>query len=349
MTSSTLLYGESISATFNYSYFITPLCSHPLPAGCALHLSGTFDLEENSSKQVIGVTNIKITITGGGNPSETFTSGTIQTVDVNGKAAYHELILCGSSCGPYTRVALEVLLPGDSGNTTSCPIFGPLTQVDTACGYDYGASSPPVTTATNGGNPITACFTAGTMVLTPAGEVPIETLKIGDLVTLSDGRAVPMTWMGIKTVATRFADPLRVLPVRIRAGALGDDLPKRDMLISPDHAILIGEFLVQAGALVNDLSVTREHAMAETFNYYHVEVAGHDLLMVENLAVETFVDNVDRMGFDNWAEHETLYGNAPAIAEMDLPRIKSARQIPSAIRHQLLARGEAMYGMSLAA
>jgi hypothetical protein len=191
------------------------------------------------------------------------------------------------------------------------------------------------------------CFYPGTNVRTPAGDVAVETLKSGDLVTLTNGRTAPISWLGRQTVSTKFADPMRVLPIRIKANALGESLPARDLLISPDHAILVDDILVQAGALVNGLSIVRETDVPETFTYYHVEVADHSLVLAENLAAETFVDNVDRMGFDNWDEHVAL--GADTIAEMEYPRARSARQVPAAMRARLLARGQALYGAEVAA
>ncbi len=195
------------------------------------------------------------------------------------------------------------------------------------------------------GTPVSHCFMAGTAVMTPDGEVPVESLKIGDFVTLSDGSAAPVSWVGVQTISTRFADPLRVLPVRVAAGALGEGLPKRDLLISPDHAILLDDVLVQAGALVNSGTIIRETQVPEVFRYYHVEVEDHSLILVEGVAAETFVDNVTRMGFDNWEEHE-----APApVEEMALPRVKSVRQLPRALRSRLRARAREASGTGIAA
>jgi hypothetical protein len=155
--------------------------------------------------------------------------------------------------------------------------------------------------------------------------------------------------MGRQTVSTIFADRLRVLPIRITAGALAENVPCRDLLISPDHAIEVGGILIQAAALVNGTTITRETAVPTTFTYHHVELADHRLILAENTPAETFVDNVDRLAFDNWDEHEALYGHLPTIEEMELPRAKSQRQVPRAIRARLDERAAALTGKLQAA
>ncbi len=178
---------------------------------------------------------------------------------------------------------------------------------------------------------LTLCFYPGTRIATPEGEVEVEALRAGDLVLTANG-AKPVRWVGQSQVHTRFADPLRSLPIRIKAGALGDGLPARDLLLSPDHAVFIDGILAQAGALVNGTTIVREQDVPEQFTYYHVELASHELLLAEGVQAESFVDNVDRMHFHNWDEREAP---AEAIEEMPYPRAKAARQVPMAIRRRL--------------
>ncbi len=140
------------------------------------------------------------------------------------------------------------------------------------------------------------------------------------------------------------AAALSPLALRIRCGAylcvsalraLGDHLPNRDLLISPDHAVLINNILVNAGALVNGVTIRREPAMPGTFVYYHIEVDEHELILAEGVSAETFINHVDRMAFDNWSEHSEIFGDTPEKPEMSYARVKSARQLPRAIRERM--------------
>ena len=230
--------------------------------------------------------------------------------------------------------------PGGYGGNTTNPSGGgggsyypQLTDVSvgyqpvTFQGGNYGAGAMTITLL---------CFYPGTSIATPSSHVAVENLRAGDMVMTANG-ALPVRWIGMSHVSRRFADPLRVLPIRIKAGALGEGLPVRDLLLSPDHALFLDGILIQAGAMVNGTSIVREQNVPETFTYYHVELASHELLFAEGVPSESFVDNVDRMHFSNWAEHEALGDMAP-IQEMPYPRAKSHRQMPQAVWQFLLQR-----------
>ncbi|MBS7535060.1 Hint domain-containing protein [Ancylobacter sonchi] len=196
-----------------------------------------------------------------------------------------------------------------------------------------------IDTDTINSDPVVVCFLAGTRIAAPGGPRKIEDLALGDLVLTAAGETRPIRWIGRRTVVAAFADPLHAYPIRVGAGALGENLPADDLLLSPDHALLIDGALVHAAALVNGSSVARVARPAERFTYFHIELEDHALVLAEGVPAETFVDNVTRRRFDNHAEYAALFGeDRAAIVEMDLPRIKSARQLPAPIRERLAAR-----------
>jgi choice-of-anchor A domain-containing protein len=186
------------------------------------------------------------------------------------------------------------------------------------------------------------CFMPGTAIATPDGPRPVEALRVGDLVETHGGAPAPVLWIGRQTVSTRFGDAQRILPIRIRAGALGPDMPSRDLLVSPQHAVLVGEVLVQAGALVNGSTIVRESDVPERFTYFHVELADHSLILAEGLPAETFIDHVERLAFDNWDEHLALYPDGYEMAELPFPRVQSARQTPAAVKQLVASRALAL-------
>ncbi len=252
-------------------------------------------------------------------------------IDVNGS-----LVIVGSFIGT-TIVSGSLFVVIDAGDGDYI-LFGPATP-------DYADFPDNFADLTIDGSPFTVCFLAGTRIATPAGETPVEALLVGDLVLAADGRTAPVKWVGIQTVVTLFADPLRSFPVRITAGALGPNLPVRDLFVSPDHALFLDGVLVHAGALVNGTTIVREAAMPERFIYFHVELDDHALILAEGVPAETFLDTVTRRRFDNVADYEALYGDiGPVLAELPAPRIKSARQLPQALRQRLAARAHGRGG-----
>ncbi len=180
------------------------------------------------------------------------------------------------------------------------------------------------------------CFCAGTLIATPHGKVPVEALQAGDRVSLPGGGTAPVLWRGQQTVAGRFADPARFAPVCIRAGALAENVPSRDLHLSPGHALLIGGVLVQAGALVNGTSITQAATLPDRFCYYHLELPSHALVLAEDAQAESWLDGMEDMPFDNLAERAPN-PHAP-VAGMELPRVKSPRQLPPSLRRQLAMR-----------
>jgi hypothetical protein len=187
------------------------------------------------------------------------------------------------------------------------------------------------------------CFAEGSLIATPAGEVAVERLRIGDTVLTAEGRAVPVKWIGRQSVSTRFGPAERLMPVRFAAGSLGDGLPNADLTVTADHGMLVDGVICHAGALVNGTTITRVPLaeMGETYTVYHVETEEHEIILANGAPAETFIDNVSRRVFDNYAEFEGLYGDVPEMEELPYPRAMSARQVPGRIVSKLAGKAVA--------
>ncbi len=143
------------------------------------------------------------------------------------------------------------------------------------------------------------CFTPGTQILTPQGPRPIEDLRPGNLVFSRDSGAQAVLWVGhrhISPVRLNLMPHLR--PIRLRSGALGRGRPDSDLLVSPQHRMLIkgraaqalfnvDEVLVKAEDMVNDRTIAVDHAVRDV-TYIHVLLERHSVIWANGLETESF-------------------------------------------------------------
>lgn len=182
-----------------------------------------------------------------------------------------------------------------------------------------------------------ACFLSGTHITTPTGSMAVEDLSVGDLILTADGKTVPVKWVGRQKVLTLFDPAERLLPVRVKSGALGDGLPLRDLTLTTDHALMVDDLLINAGALVNrgNIDLVALSEFGGTYTVYHVETENHDVILAEGAPAETFIDYLGRQTFDNYSEYTALYGDDRTIPEMPYIRISAARLVPPEIKERL--------------
>lgn len=141
-----------------------------------------------------------------------------------------------------------------------------------------------------------ACFAAGTRIATARGAVPVERLALGDQVRTASGALQPVVWLGHRRVdCARHPKPESVRPVRILAHAFGPELPARDLLLSPDHALYADGVLIPVKYLIDGRLIRQEAPASVT--YFHVELPAQDILLAENLPAESYLDTGDRASF----------------------------------------------------
>ena len=163
-----------------------------------------------------------------------------------------------------------------------------------------------------------ACLVRGTLVRTPHGEVAVESIAIGDAVTTVDGRTARVKWIGQRAYSRSFLEANdKIRPVLIGAGALGAHGPDRDLMVSPEHAVLIDTVLVPAGLLVNDAGIRRTRGL-DRVDYFHLEFDEPQVIITNGAATESYVEQGNRRMFSNHAEYSALYGEADETA----PRLR---------------------------
>lgn len=238
----------------------------------------------------------------------------------------------------------SVDVPLAAGGTLRLPVTsnGTSTFVNIPSGYSLSDFTFPSSLdySTFNTTAFPTCFLAGSQIATPEGECAVEALAVGDAVLTEDGRAVAVKWIGRQTVFPAFGPAERLMPVRFAAGSLGGGLPHADLIVTADHGMLIDGVICHAGALVNGETITTVPLaeFGDRYTVYHIETEAHEIILANGAPAETFIDNVSRRCFDNFAEFAALYGDVPEMEELPYPRAMSARQVPARIKAKLDGR-----------
>ncbi|WP_422073159.1 Hint domain-containing protein [Tranquillimonas rosea] len=145
---------------------------------------------------------------------------------------------------------------------------------------------------------VAICFTPGTAIATPRGEVPVETLREGDRVFTRDNGVQRVRWTGRRDLSSaEIAGDASLRPVMIRQGALGHGLPERDMMVSPCHrmllcseraAIYFDEREVLAAAKHLTAMPGIEPAATQDTSYHHILFDHHEVILANGAWSESF-------------------------------------------------------------
>lgn len=252
-----------------------------------LNIGETFTLARTPNPGTIGGTPQTLNLTMVG-------SGTLTSL---GTGPIPREIIIGRIAATDTTPARDVIIfPNSDGPSGLLGSVGSLVEVTVstqAVGFDFETLAP-------------LCFASGTMLATPDGLRAIEDLVAGDLMKTKDNGPQPIRWIGSRMIgANELAQHENLRPIRIRAGALGENTPSSDLIVSPQHRILV-----------------RSKIAIKMFDSAEVLVAAKQLLQLDGVDIAYDMENVEyfhllfdqhEVVFSNGAETESLYTGPQAI------------------------------------
>lgn len=286
------------------------------------------------------------------------------------------------SSGDPSLVGEEVIVDNGPGQTLQHMLFTGGRDIDGDGGVDYGyvaevTLNGQIYIVTSVNNPLVAnmdyttgnptevliesagwnhlgfstvtCFAKGALVETPAGTVPIEQLCLGDLVETMEHGEQAIRWIGQRRFnKVDLEQNPKLRPVRILAGALGEGLPLRDLLVSAQHRILVHsriaerlfgkrEVLIAAIKLTALPGIFVDQEIQE-IEYFHLLLEKHEILYVEGAPTESLLIGpgaVEAIG------HDAVQEIAEIFPDLTLQNFhpSPARYVPSGqMQKRLVAR-----------
>ncbi|WP_147109119.1 Hint domain-containing protein [Tateyamaria sp. syn59] len=170
------------------------------------------------------------------------------------------------------------------------------------------------------------CFARGTLIRTPGGDVPVETLTVGDRILTLDEGAQRITWAAQRMILFPKGDDL---PVWVEPHTFGKDQPYATTGFSPRHCLLrrdpayqimfdTPEVLVAARDSVNGDTITQK-LDGKAIEYFHFMVDGHALVWANGMLAETFYPGpIARQSLDPMAQAR-LVELHPSVREPTAP------------------------------
>lgn len=155
------------------------------------------------------------------------------------------------------------------------------------------------------------------MITVPNGTVPIERLRVGDMVQTLDHGPQPIAWIGTRhlTYADLLAFP-KLRPIHIRAGALGNS---HDMLVSPQHGMMVTQN-TEAPQLARAIHLARNGGPGfriaqgvREVTYYHLMFERHEVIIADGAPSESFYPGPMALGALGKAEQREIAHIFPAL------------------------------------
>ena len=142
------------------------------------------------------------------------------------------------------------------------------------------------------------CFTPGTTIATAKGERLVEELVEGDRIITRDNGIQEIAWVGRKEMTGKqLVQNPHLKPILIKEGALGNGLPERDMMVSPNHRVLVASDLTQLYFEENEVLAAAKHMVGAkgihavdvmSTTYVHFMFERHEVVLSNGAWTESF-------------------------------------------------------------
>ncbi|MCX2561548.1 Hint domain-containing protein [Acetobacter farinalis] len=215
-----------------------------------------------------------------------------------------QLNLGGVNGTPFYDSSTGILSIEDTNGNT-------LTTIDMGKGYTAADFSDNGGIVTYSGG-VAPCFLAGSMIRTPAGDIAVEDIKIGDQILAFDWKnnqdvVRPVVWIGKVSAKVRAGLPADEAgwPVRVLKDAISDGVPYKDMLITAEHCLFFEGRFVPVRMLVNGVSIFYDKSIT-SYDYYHVETEEHSVITADGMLTESYLDTGNRSSFRQEGKVATL-------------------------------------------
>ncbi|MCV2893623.1 Hint domain-containing protein [Lentibacter sp. XHP0401] len=285
-----------------------------------------------------------------------FTNGPNGTIDDNtfdgGNYSAHGYVTLAS----LPAGAVPLLTTGDSSQIVaftypvgSGNVFYSTIPLDYYTGANNSAITPAEIFTLFGNTEEILCFTAGTLMTTAAGEQPVETLRIGDNIPVARGGTQTIRWISTTRVSARdLARNPKLRPVRITAGSLGNGLPKRDLLVSRQHRMLVRSRVAERmfgapEALVSAIKLTALPGVyvdetVDSVHYVHILFDQHEIIMAEGAASESLFTGPEALKSVPAAARAELMQLFPELTTLNHTAIAAAHIPSGKLQSALVAR-----------
>lgn len=186
------------------------------------------------------------------------------------------------------------------------------------------------------------CFARGTMIETEFGPRPVEELRPGMMIWTSDNGMKPLLWIGSRPLgALHLRAYPNLRPIRIRAGALGKHSPGRDLIVSPQHRILVRSRIAQRMFGAFEVLVAAKQLLQldgidiatdlEQVEYFHMLFDRHEIVVSDGAQTELLYTAGEALKSVGPAAREEIFALFPALRDRDLSTDcpAAARPLPS--------------------